>query len=398
MSTTPLPIYNLICIPLDGRDPAKSDKRFELRVITELQFPPSTTIHSGAIHDVAFQHPLFCVPPGKSIKAYIWDFTLWTQNGRMLDKTRAHSVLLKSTATSPAVQYMNHLSNYLSGDKSTMAAASFEHDARFDSLTTADFVDTAKGADQFKQVSASLRSATARALAFNSIMSVVQPSTGRSVADLDTGDDMYSIDAASLGLARWLDAAVHSSLVEALHSNVDREHPNAYRRLGMDAVAMTGVQDVIAKISRRMTVTGDSSLAGQSNDNLKAVSGAGVDRDVSKLDLNVAVHAALKSDLLARSCGLSSSWAIETDFAVGGDRDWVIQIDVDSLTVDTTLVAIQKPVPTVFRRRGHTHPLAYSDLKATRPQIALSQLSVPLTALCDTERLRRIPKNRSLNR
>jgi hypothetical protein len=365
MSAVQLPAYNLICIPLDGRDPSKSKKRFELRVVTELQFPAGTAIPSGALHDVAFQHPLFSVPPGTSIRAQVWDFALWSQNGRVIDKTRAHSVQLRPSNARLATDIMDRLSSYLSGDKLAATATSLEHDARIDSLTTSDFVDVAKGADQLKQVTESLRAASAQALAFKAIMSPTAGPTDPNTSSVEAADNIYSIDVATLGVARWLDAAVHSSLVEAFRANADREHPAAYHRLGLDSVAMTGVQEVITKIAPRMSANGDVSFKGLASNDLKAATTSGTDKVVSRLDINAAIHAALRNDLLAGSCGFSSNWIVEADIPIGGDRDWIIQIDPDSLVVNPAIVTVQQPMPTIFRRRGHTHPLAFSDLKAT---------------------------------
>jgi hypothetical protein len=190
-------------------------------------------------------------------------------------------------------------------------------------------------------------------------------SAGHQLLSAASDIELYDSHAiSSYRIAKWVDSTVHSAVLEAIRTNRDREHPNAYATLGLNSNSMSIVQDTVAKITRRMTVNGPVELANGHNDELYIASEKGIS-NIPKDDLNVALHAALRNELLARALGLVSDWSVECDIPIDGDRDWVIQVDEKSLHFDASKTTLQQPLPTVFRRRSHTHPLAYADIKSS---------------------------------
>jgi hypothetical protein len=355
-----LPSYNFICVPLDTRDPAVSKRTFDLRIVSEIQFPMDTPHDPTTIRDVLNQHPILLRPPDQPLSAYVWDFRHWSSNGHSMDPKAATKIVVRFSGKKPLSDLHQKLMAYLGESKNSVTTAAIPHDGRYDNLPVDHFVDVSKAADDLKAMKHSLRISAIR-----NLNSVAQIRRRASLAAYPSGGPpdlaalQQTLERTSFALAKWIDASSHSALLEAIAEKDERKAQQLYLALGSRAPIVKSIRSAIDKVARRISVKEGTCPAAGETTKLTAVGTTG-DVPINLADPNVAIHSAIKNPLIAESCGFVTTWSAVLPIPINGDL--VIQLDLQPLIYDRAKVEVQPALATAFRRAGHTHPVSYSDL------------------------------------
>ena len=96
--------YSFICIPLDTGDPAGGRNSFELKLVSQLQFPMGITHTPAAIREALAQHPILA-PQTVSIRGLVWDLRSWRANGNAMNPAAATRVELDYIAVETRAAY-----------------------------------------------------------------------------------------------------------------------------------------------------------------------------------------------------------------------------------------------------------------------------------------------------
>jgi hypothetical protein len=362
MTTMP-PTYSFTCIPLDLREPASGGNSFELRVITNIQFPPGQLLPS-TVREALSQHPLLSPGAIGNIRALIWPYQQWVSNGHAMNAGAATRAALtfaeKKTATGTITASMmkQNLLDYLGASNAPVTAADLRHDASFDTLTENDFVDVTQTGDAVNDLTHSLHRASASV-----IQEANRESTSWSVASISSGadDTVLPLENLSFGLARWINAAAQATLLDSFAHGDQADRLRLQTLRGLSEFT-ADIGDGVRKIQRRITTNPRECATLNSIERLTRMHGGQL-QEAAASDPNVAIHAALKNPLLAESCGLVTVWRVVTTTAtLTPNVDYVIQLDTDSLMYDAAKISIEPATPTVFRRDRRTHPSAFVDI------------------------------------
>lgn len=349
--------YEFICIPLDARPQSVARNTFELTIVTHLQFTPQTVIDPQAVQRAALAHPLLAGPDEASLVGYIWDYSLWSAQ-RALDVARATRVTLRPLGPGTRRDMRAMLVAYLTGGSAPITTSNVDHDDRPERLPTDHFVSVTKAADEFRLLTHALHLSALR-----SIDQVLQARTAVGTLMQSRQHQMASMDSVptvSLPLARWVQGAAHSAVLESL--SADAPSVNIQAALGAQASLVSGLRTAAGRVRRRLSAPADDSAPACDPGQLNRVA-PGQPQAVDPGDPNVAIQAALKTPLLASACGLVTRWAVECPVAIDGNRDYVIQLEQDTLAVDSSaLIELAPSTPTVFRRSLGTHPSAFADV------------------------------------
>ena len=364
-----LPLYNFICIPLDTRDPAITNRTFALEVVTELEFPMGVSHDPSAIRDVLIQHPVLSRPSNQPLSAFVWEFRRWNANGRSMDVNAATKVAVKYSGATPLEAFRRNLLNYMGAAKETVTTASLQHDSRHERLPVDHFVDITKAADDLRYVTNALKLSALRSLNATSQIRRQSLSNGRNfTADVNTTILLTNLETASVALAKWIDGSMHSSVLEVLAEKNEERREQLYSAFASHVPRLQNIRNTVESIVRRITVDDSRSCPLDQTDSLMSVLATGESQAVNVADPNIAVHSAIKNSLLAEKCGFVTSWSVESPTPIYGDIDYVIQLDISSLVYDKAKIEVQPSLPSAFRRLGHTHPVSFSDVGSSNTQ------------------------------
>lgn len=354
-----LPSYNFICIPLDTRDPASESKRFAVQIVTEIQFPTGVPHDPTSIREVLNQHPLLIGSSNRPISALVWSYRQWSANGKAIDPHAAVQAAVRFTGTTSLADMHRNLLNYMGRANETITTKNLPRDGQYEKLSPDDFVHVTQAADNLRLITNALKVRAFRSLAVASGLGA-QPDTDAQI-DISTLTDL---ETTSIGLAKWVDGAIHSSLLKALHPEREHQQEQSYAPFA-SYDSLQEMRRSVEKILRRITVQNPPVCPLPEQDSLALLSPSGTPEEVDLADPNVAIHSGIKNSLLASACGFVTSWSVESDSPIYGAQDYVIQLDVSSLTSDSGKIEVKPSLPTAFRRVRHTHPVSYGDLGST---------------------------------
>ncbi|WP_338828320.1 hypothetical protein [Bradyrhizobium sp. 27S5] len=328
------PVYKLVLVPLDSADSKSSPIGFDVNVVSVLEFSAGS-VAPDAVTAAVNAHPILNLPVSSRIRAYALSYSAWRVNKPTLNGlvTGAVPVTMTLVGDQSLADKRSNLLSYLTRTQS-IPVAKLVHDKRFDNLTNDDFLNIAEVHDDLTSLRNELLNRAVRAFSFREHFS------------LSMAPEKFSEER-----ARWITSYAQTQLLTALFGN-----PGSQPLLTAQAnTSLTRLKRAIPKIEKRLTkVPPKRGLT----DKLQTSTDQG-EVDVSPLDPNVAVHAALKNDVLAANCGFVTRWHASASQSIDGD--YVIAIDLSQLTLDAT-VAGMSTQPTVFRRRTHTHPLSFADV------------------------------------
>jgi hypothetical protein len=352
-----LPTYNLICVPLETRNPTETTKSFEVRIVSELQFPMEASHDPATIRGALAQHPLLTRSRSQPLNGFIWDYQSWERNGHSIDPNVAARVSLTFAGTGISLDSaLANLLNYLGAAAGPLTATLIPTNSRFEMLADDHYVDVIKAADELK-----LLKHTLRVSALNQLTASINARQGSRFQTSTTKvSALTDLGPLSFALAKWIDGSTHASLLAALMAPDDRTSLEWLALFGDDAVKIQGIRTAINKIARRISERTETSCG--SSNQLAAIGTTGDTHQVPLSDPNVAIHAALKNSLLAESCGLVTTWTVQSSLPMLGGQNFVIQLDHSSLLYDKSKVEVQNAIATAFRRDTHTHPVAFADL------------------------------------
>jgi len=327
--------YTIICVPLDARGGDDSPNEFEVGLVCEPRFPQGE-YQPQLLAAILAQHPI--LKGGRSISARAKPIAAWQSNPSMTTPDVVKVMLThKEDEHGPLPAIAAMLLRYM-GVPYPIRSDGIMHDQRFDQLGADKFVDIAQTYDTIVEIKRRLHRL-------------------KGALHIQSSDEVDQFD---LGAFRRLDSAAHAAILDSLR---DRGKSMQLDRLvaleGGDVQAQL-VQSALRKLERRLTVkTALRQVAEVAPGKLMSASAAGA-RTVSAQDPNISVHAALRNGLVASACGFVTRWSASSEPISG---DWVMEIDLTSISMDAALVDVVTN-PTAFRRRELTHPLAYRDLTA----------------------------------
>ena len=358
-----LPSYNFICLPLDTRNPESADRIVSIKIITELQFPMGFPHDPTTIRNALNQHPLLVGASNQPISALVWSYRQWTANGRAMDPRVATKVDVRFSDARPPAEMLQNLLNYLGAATKTVTPSRLRHDSSYENLDSEHFVHVTKTADDLRYVTHSLKISALR-----SLIAATRTRPKSSTKDrqpMFSGDDIAQVTnlhTVSFALAKWVDGAMHSSLLGILTEKDENKREQLFSEFGSHAPKIRDIREAIDKINKRITKDNQKSCPSPSTSQLKGLVSPGESPVIDLADPNIAIHSAIKNSLIASACGFVTTWSVESPVAIYGDQDYVIQLDVSSFRYDNTMVEVQSSLPTAFRRAGHTHPVSYGDI------------------------------------
>jgi hypothetical protein len=363
--------YNFICVPIDTRNPENAKSDFALRIVSEIRFETGVSHSPSAISEALNRHPLLRQPAVSPVKVLIWDFASWSANSHSMNPGLAIKAAIQYSGSIPVDRLLTNLHNYLGTSTEAVVTAKLGHAARHELLKNDHFVDVNKAADHLRSVAHSLRLSALRSVDAANALRAQSSTRGPQTSSANENVSQLNLEKASFRLAKWLDAAMHSSLLELFHETVPAERERLFRVFDSHASQLQSVSDAVDKIVRRLKVDNPPSCPLNETKHLSAVGATGETQKVEMGDPNVAVHSAIKNSLMAESCGFVTRWSIQCPEPIYGKRDYVIQLDTSSLVYDNTKIEVQQATPTAFRRAGHTHPVSYVDIGSTDTQNCL---------------------------
>lgn len=352
-----LPTYNFICIPLDTRDPTVMKSTFDVRIVSELQFPMNASHDPATVRGALAQHPLLTRPPSQPLSGFIWDYQSWDRNGRSINPAAAARVSFTFAGTSITLDSaLGNLLNYLGASTEPLTATLLPTNSRYENISDDEYVDVIKAADELRVLKHALRVS-----ALNQLRASIDARQSLTrEANTVTAAALTDLGPVSFALAKSIDSSSHASLLAALVERDDRRAEQWLALFGKHARTVSSIRTAVNKITKRISA-GKNTFCREMNE-LTAIGTAGDTHTVPLSDPNVAIHAALKNSLLGESCGLVTRWSVESSIPVLGSGNYVIQLDNSSLLYDRSKVEVQNAVPTAFRRETHTHPVAFADL------------------------------------
>jgi hypothetical protein len=361
--------YNFICVPLDTRDPAGARDDFGLRIVTEIRFQGGVLHEPATINDALGRHPLLTQPQGQPIKVLIWDFDSWRANGRAMNPNVALKATIKYSGGVPVDSLLSNLKNYLGTSKQAIRTANLGHSSRQETLTNEHFVDVNKAADDLRRITHTLKVSALRSIA-------AANSSGNINASLSPQSAIkQDLTNTSFKLTKWLDSAIHSSLSSLFRDDISDENWDQHLHALTDTPSkLQDVVDAARKVSDRMRVDTPPSCPPEQTQYLQAVGANGNVEQVDPADPNAAIHAAMKNSLMAESCGFVTRWLVTSPQPIFEKRDYVVQLDIASISYDSSKIEVQSATPTAFRQLGHTHPLSYVDIGNPETQNCLLAL------------------------
>lgn len=340
------PTYDIISLPLDAACPSVSQREFDVKLVTKLQFPDGVGYGAGALEQVLSAHPL--LQGNERIFAYLWEFTDWRGNGNQIDPERATRVELRYDGALSQSEILGNLLRYLNAGEEQRAGRKPRHDPYFDQLPSNHFVAVAETLDAVKGLIKSQQNA-----ALASILA-----TDPEVA---TTFERYSVE-----LSRWVNSAAMMFVLHLLRHPRDDSLIRKAAAAGLSGVSIAGIDQLRAevdKVAARLDATKSANACSAPDDELQSMV-ENVTTAVDVKDLNVAVHAAHTNPLLASRTGFVTAWRAVSVLPVRGSVDYILQIDRASLTFPSAFVDVGALEPTVFRRSTHTHPTSFGDLGA----------------------------------
>src|SRR5262249_41878252 len=145
----------------------------------------------------------------------------------------------------------------------------------------------------------------------------------RGSLNLREGDQMAalsSIESLSFGLSKWLNAVVQTALLEYLAPETGPAGEGRKVQLRQVIPELETLPEDVQKIRRRMDVHHDR----YPDPPMRPLR---ISENVSLFDPNVAIQSAFKNALLARRCGLVTSWTAQPARPLSHSTDLVIQLD-----------------------------------------------------------------------
>jgi len=334
--------YKLIPLPLHATNTQASPKTFDVRIISSLEFSAGV-VTTGEIAAAVAGHPVLGQPVNQPIEALAVEFGTWANAGRPLTGIAGIGVTLTYSGAKELTALRDTLRNYLVR-QTNVAVSAVLHDSRFDALLENQFVDVAQVHDDLFLVQADFQA--------------------RAAENFGLGADFvarkFSSDHQSYDKAKWLNAYVTASVLEAIFNS-----SNAVESFSDDTEVRSAVRRLrlgVAKIQGRMEDT--SSLASYLGSTALRTSTSAGDTTVSVADPNVAVHAAFKNSLISEQCGFVTKWRANADQPIIGDHVLLVQSTSFAGAADQIVLH-----PTAFRRLSHTHPLSFSDIAQAGQQV-----------------------------
>ena len=339
----PMPVtFKIIPLPLHATSPQSSPKNFDVRIVSSLEFAPGTVMADEITAAVA-GHPLLSRPVNQPIEALAVEYAAWISASKPLTGLTGIRVTLDYTGTKSLVTLRDALRNYLVRQADVSVTAVL-HDRRFDGLRENNFVDVAQVHDDLFLVQAEFQARAAESFGLG--------------ADFVARN--FASDHRSYDKAKWLNAYVAASILEAVYGSA-----NPVESFSDDvevSSAIRGLRAGVSKIQGRMEDL--SSAANYTDPRVLRSSSAQGDTPVSASDPNVAIHAAFKNSLISEQCGFVTNWRADADQPISGD--YVLFLRSTSFTGAAFPVVLH---PTAFRRVSHTHPLSFADITQQGHQV-----------------------------
>ena len=350
-----LSTYNIICIPVDTDHPVNSPTSFSLVLVAELQFPAGVAQTPDSIREIVKQHPLLAIPQAQPLRALVMDYKHWAMNKRM-DPSVAVPVALQFEGAIPQSQLLINIGQYLEPSTS-ITPGPLKHDASYERLDENHFIDVNKAADDLRSVK--------RRLLQDSFRQSGSLNVGRPIPQVKAGSDLSQLTARAVKLARWVDVASHTTVLNAVTERDGDRREVLYKAFGEQASTLRDLHGAVEKLRTRAQSSKLTSCNVSTTDHLSGVDGSGNSYDMSADDPQVAIHAALKNNLIAERCGFVTRWKATAARSLPGPQCYAIQVDLASLTHRQS-VAITAQT-TAFSRATHTHPISYRDIESTQP-------------------------------
>ena len=357
-----IPTYKFLCVPLDSRNPEDSKNSFLMRIVTQIHFPPNTSHGPDVIRDALLRHPLLVNRAGSSLSGRVCPYKSWSDNGRKMKADAAVAVTINYCGSKDEKEVLNNLLNYMGAAKASVTPTSLKHDCSYDCLPDEHFVHVTKAADDFRELAHGLRHVAVGRFGDAHPLHQFSVSAQGTQGNVNEVHPASRLDSASVALANWIDSGMHAALVEAVTGGDETEIEQLYSAINRDVPTGSSIRAELDKLVRRMKRTPEQSCPLEEQGKLKGVGDAGQLKEVGLDDPNVAVHAALKHQLIAKECGFVTEWTVTCASPILGPIDYVIELDVNSLRVDKAKIDLEPIVPTAFRRGTHTHPTSYVDL------------------------------------
>jgi hypothetical protein len=336
----------LYVLPLDIRSTETAPSQFNAWIVATLEFPAGV-VKQESISTAIAAHPLLGLAPGSKLRGTALGYAVWEQAGRRFTPETGIPLSLTYIGNKPLATRQSILAKYLGGEDERPVAI-IRHDASFDQLTPDHFVEVIQAHDDLAAIRANIQALAGKKLRMADSRTAVKSSYAK---------------------ARWLNAHVQASLLNALYPSEARSAKVAW--LALEEVSLQRLRVAVKKITRRITTDKDRPV--RALDTSLRSSTVNSDSPVSLLDPNVAIHAALRNQLLAESCGLTTLWSIDSPQTIKGD--YVLLLDLESLLTGSS-TPLASTLSTAFRRERHTHPLSFVDVdRASTSNSGLAQLS-----------------------
>jgi hypothetical protein len=331
-----IPEYTLVCVPLGSTPADRSKTRFPVFLVCQPGFPAGE-ISAGDIAAAIAAHPLLSRSSDIAVKALVRPFASWEQD-KAMTQGNSRRVTLRYRGRKSFEEMRASLGEYLGG-AAKRTVAGIRPDVTFDNLGSDHFLNVAKLHDD-------LNSATRAMLAGASGMGLLEA----------------SLEQLSVPAVQALNAAARAALIQALVLPPQSGVFASLVEAGVDHGLLLNLSAGMKKIQRRLTPSQPPSFTTPFSDGNALMHDGAALKEVQHNDPNLAVHAAMKNALLARTCGFVTEWECESDEPMEGDL--VFQIDLTDLP-SVPAAASLSTAPTALRRGSHTHPLAFADLNAT---------------------------------
>ncbi|MCP1289661.1 hypothetical protein NK214_05600 [Chromobacterium sp. S0633] len=324
--------YSLIPIPLDSASAANSPARFRVEILAIPEFS-SGVVSPSEIASVLAAHPLFAGRAPQTLRALVMHYDDWRAAPQRFVAGGAGvtSVTLHYAGDTEFGTLLDNLRTYLFRS-SPMHVEAVRHDDTHDKRSALDFVDLGATHKQIVQLRKTLATHVAHAATLSSF------TTPRDLSD----------QSVAYARRRWLHAGVQSALLHLLRNRVEianielQATPSDISKLHRD----------IGAVARRLDPATTAPRPSGSKFRIQGGPNGGASAD----DPNVAIHAALTEELVARACGLVTSWTADSAAPLKGD--YVLVLDPAAFPADGTVVFRK----TALRRNEATHPLSHADL------------------------------------
>jgi hypothetical protein len=321
--------YRITPIPLDSSSPEQQPLRFDVRLVTVLEFAEGT-VTRGDVVDALAAHPVFGRPANQPVDAVAVPLAAWIASGKPATGSKGIAVSLKYAGAKPLMALRDVLGSYLERP-ADVPVSPVHPDSRFDMLHAQDFVDLNRLHDDLWLLRTHIYVSVTERLAFTT--------------SIPAGPTSFE-------KARWVNSYVQSTALELVFG--DSKGVTLFANSAVGA-AVARLKDGVRKVQDRLA-SSDAVRAFVASDGLRRASDKG-DVTVSVSDPNVAVHAALKNSLLSESCGITTSWHAVAAQPVTGDH--VLFLQGASFAQTSYPLVLHS---TAFRRMGHTHPLSFVDM------------------------------------